>query len=131
MDSLVVRNHETRAIIRHFRDSDLDIPVWALVEVMTLGNFGAFYGCLGDEIKKEICDELGIPQTSFDSPQALNKIIFALIDLRNAIAHNGVILDVRFKMASTHNSVKNLVGIEVGVSDVTFNEVTDYTLLLL
>lgn len=131
MDSLVVRNHETRAVIRHFRDSDLDIPIWALFEVMTLGNFGAFYNCLGDEIKKEVCDELGLPQTSFNSPLALNKMIFALKDLRNAIAHNGVILDVRFKTASIHNSVKNLIGIETGVSDITFNEVTDYALLLL
>ena len=131
MDSLVVRNHETRAVIRHFRDSDLDIPIWALFEVMTLGNFGAFYGCLGDEVKREVCNELGMPQTNFNSPQTLNKVIFALKDLRNAIAHNGVILDVRFKTASIHGSVKNLIGIETEVSDITFNEVTDYALLLL
>ena len=76
-------------------------------------------------------NELGMLQTNFDSPQALNKVIFALKDLHNAIAHNGVILDVRFKTASIHGSIKNLIDIGTEVSDVTFNEVTDYALLLL
>ena len=35
------------------------------------------------------------------------------------------------KTVSIHGSVKNLIGIETEVSDITFNEVTDYALLLL
>ena len=130
VDQLIARNHETKAVIRHFRDKDLDIPIWALFEVMTLGNFGAFYSCLHDDVKRRICDDLGMPSHNFDSPTALKKAIFAFKDLRNAVAHNGVIIDVRFRTGRGHKSVGNLLKFEMGAEGVGFNEITDYSLLL-
>lgn len=131
MDNLIARNHESRAVIRHFRDGDKDIPIWALFEVMTLGNFGTFYSCLDERIKNEVCSEIGLPSRNFNSAQALNKMIFCLKDFRNAIAHNGVVFDVRFKTGDIHNSVKRIVEMDMGISRITFNEISDYALLVL
>lgn len=130
IDRLIAENHDTRAVIRHFRDKDKDIPIWALFEIMTLGNFGVFYGCLHDDVKSAICDDLHMPRGNFDSPSTLNKMIFAFKDLRNAVAHNGIILDVRFKTGRVSKAVGELLGFEMGTADISFEEITDYILLI-
>lgn len=130
MDQLIARSHDTKAVIRHFCDKGTDIPIWALFEIMTLGNFGVFYGCLHDDVKKAVCVDLRMPMGNFDSPVVLKKIIFSLKDLRNAVAHNGVILDVRFKTGQVHKSIGSLLKNEAGVAGVDFNEIADYAILL-
>ena len=116
-------------MIGHFRDADEDIPIWALFEVMTLGNFGSFYDCLDRRVKTEIVRDLGMP-VNLDSEQRLKEIIFALKDFRNAIAHNGVVLDVRFKSGSINSGVAQLIKQETGVAGVDFSDITDYVVLL-
>ena len=130
IDRLIADNHNTRAVVRHFRDKDEDVPIWALFEIMTLGNFGAFYSCLHDDVKSTICDDLHMPKGNFDPPVILKRMIFAFKDLRNAMAHNSIILDVRFKTGRIGKSVGELLKFEMGTIDVDFDEITDYVLLI-
>ena len=130
VDRLIASNHDTKAVIRHFRDQDRDVPIWALFEIMTRGNFGAFYSCLHDEVKNAICNDLHMPAGNFDSPVALKKMIYAFKDLRNAVAHNGIVLDVRFKTGRISKTVGELLKFEMGVNSIDFEEITDYILLI-
>lgn len=130
IDELIASNHDRRAVIRHFRDRDKDIPIWALFEIMMLGTFGLFYSCLHSDIKTEICENLGMPSGPLNSPSVLKKMIFAFKDLRNAVAHNGIILDVRFKTGSIHKTVSELLESEMGATGVDFGDIADYALLL-
>ena len=130
IDRLIAQNHDTKDVIKHFRDQDRDIPIWAIFEIITLGNFGSFYNCLNDKVKNAVVTDLNMPTQNFDSAKVLKKIIFALKDLRNAVAHNGIVIDVRFKTASVHRSVGELLNFEIHTSGVTFSDITDYTLLL-
>ena len=57
-------------------------------------------------------------------------MIFAFKDLRNAMAHNSIILDVRFKTGRISKSVGELLKFEMGTIDVDFDEITDYILLI-
>lgn len=63
------------------------------------------------------------------------KILSDLIDilkgLRNAIAHNGILYDCRFKDSSINNLVSNFINIKTGVTDVNFNRIVDYLVLLI
>lgn len=129
IDGLIYRNHNKRDVIRHFRDVDAGIPVWALFEIMTLGNFGAFYDCLDMRVKASIVHDVGLP-TNLDSTALLKHIIYALKDLRNAIAHNGVVLDVRFKTGRINTGLTTLMRQEMGIGKVDFSDITDYVLLL-
>lgn len=129
IDSIIFRNHKTRDVIGHFSDADRDIPIWAIFEVMTLGNFGVFYDCLDGRVKSKITRDLNLP-TSVDSEQALKSIIFALKDFRNAIAHNGVVVDVRFKDHKIANSVSRLLELDMNVKNVDFSDITDYIVLI-
>ena len=97
IDRLIASSHDTRAVVRHFRDQDRDIPIWALFEIMTLGNFGAFYSCLHDDVKYAVCGDLHMPEGNFDPPVTLKRMIFTFKDLRNAVAHNGIVLDVSLR----------------------------------
>ena len=129
IDGIIYRNHNSRDVIRHFRDADTGIPIWALFEVMTLGNFGAFYDCLDMRVKSSIVRDVGMP-TNLDSAALLKHIIYALKDLRNAIAHNGVVLDVRFKTGRINTGLTALIKQEMGIGKVDFSDITDYVLLL-
>lgn len=125
----IIYGHRGRDVIGHFRDADKDIPIWAIFEVMTLGNFGVFYDCLDKRVKTAIVRDLRMP-TNLESELRLKDIIFALKDFRNAIAHNGVIIDVRFKSGRINTGVAQLLKQETGVSRIDFTDMTDYVILL-
>ena len=125
----IIYGHKRRDVIGHFRDADKDIPIWAIFEVMTLGNFGSFYDCLDRRVKTVIVRDLGMP-TNLDSELRLKEIVFALKDFRNAIAHNGVVLDVRFQSGSINTGVSQLLKQETGVGKIDFTDITDYVVLL-
>lgn len=128
IDSIIF-DYRKRPVIGHFRDADKDTPIWAIFEVMTLGNFGAFYDCLDRRVKTAIVRDLGMP-TNLESELRLKDIIFALKDFRNAIAHNGVIVDVRFKSGSINTGMAQLLKQETGVGKIDFTDITDYVILL-
>lgn len=128
IDSMIY-SHRGRDVIGHFRDADKDIPIWAIFEVMTLGNFGAFYGCLDSRVKARVVEDLEMP-TNFESQRWLREMIFTLKDLRNAVAHNGVVLDVRFRTSPIASGVTQLLKQETGVGGVDFSDITDYVVLL-
>ncbi|WP_452040411.1 Abi family protein [Adlercreutzia rubneri] len=125
----IIYGHRGRDVIGHFRDADKDIPIWAIFEVMTLGNFGSFYDCLDRRVETVIVRDLGMP-TNLDSELRLKEIVFALKDFRNAIAHNGVVLDVRFQSGAINTGVSQLLKQETGVGKIDFTDITDYVILL-
>lgn len=129
IDSIIFYNHKSRDVIGHFRDADKDIPIWAIFEVMTLGNFGSFYECLDRRVKTAIVRDIGMP-FNLDSEQRLKDMIFTLKDFRNAIAHNGVVLDVRFQSGSINTGVAQLLKQETCVGKIDFTDITDYVILL-
>lgn len=129
VDEIICRNHKNRDVIGHFRDADRDIPIWAIFEVMTLGNFGLFYECLDRRVKHRIVQNLGMP-SNLESGQRLGDIIFVLKDLRNAVAHNGVVFDVRFRSGSINTGITQLIRQETGIGGIDFSDITDYVVLL-
>lgn len=96
---------------------------------MTLGEFGNFYGCLNKEVKQSIVDDLQMP-TNRDSAELLLSIIFLLKDLRNAIAHNAIIVDVRFKTGGVSKQIGSLLNDETDIDSVNFSDITDCVILI-
>lgn len=129
IDGLISREQERRPYFRHFRDQGRAIPIWAIFEAMTLGEFGNFYACLDRPIKAAIVRDLGMP-TSYDSEALLLAIVFLLKDLRNAIAHNAIVLHVRFKSGGASSRIGKLLKSETGVKSINFSDITDYIVLI-
>ena len=88
-----------------------------------------FYSCLDRRVKTAVVRDLQMP-TNVDSEAFLKAMVYAMKDCRNAIAHNGVVLDVRFKSGNVNGGVCQLLQSEMGVSGVDFSDITDYVLLL-
>lgn len=128
IDATIYRNRQ-KDVIKHFWMDDKDIPIWALFEIITLGNFGNFFACLDPAVKEEVTADLKMP-TNLDTARILVSIIFALKDLRNAVAHNGAVFDVRFKSGRISRDVALMLERETGASSISFDSITDYILLV-
>ena len=83
-------------IVQHFYNNNKMVPLWGIFEFLTLGEFGKFYDCLNRKIKLIICETLDIPKGINTNGALLGYMIFTMKDLRNAIAHNSPVFDVRF-----------------------------------
>lgn len=129
---------EGEPVIRHFTDQSRGVPIWALMETLTLGEFSAVYSCLTDELKDAIYERLGMPKRNRsrdaqkkDKTDLLLALLRVLASLRNGVAHNNVILDARFLIRNTPNKfVKEYLGQEFGIDPVPFSQIADCMLLV-
>ncbi|EEA89321.1 Abi family protein [Collinsella stercoris] len=129
---------EGEPVIRHFTDQSRGVPIWALMETLTLGEFSASYSCLTDELKDAIYDRLGMPgricsryAQKKDKTDLLLALLRVLASLRNSVAHNNVILDARFLIRNTPNKhVREYLGQEFGIDPVPFSQIADCMLLV-
>ena len=96
INSALVRDYQKgKDIETHFFNNDKTIPVWAIFESLTLGEFGNFFECVNQPTRVSTSRLLGLP-TNFDADgELISFIIYVLRDLRNAVAHNSVIFDTR------------------------------------
>ena len=73
------------------------MPLWALFEILTMGDFGYLLSCLTYEARDAIYKKVGIDLLTDTNRELIYKYVYAMKDLRNAIAHNEVIFDTRFR----------------------------------
>lgn len=57
-------------------------------------------------------------------------MIFTIKDLRNAIAHNNIIFDTRFKTNNVNNRLKALLEVETNIQNINFNNIDAYIILI-
>lgn len=58
------------------------------------------------------------------------KYVYALKDLRNAIAHNDVVYDTRFRKMDPSRSMKQCLILEMGLPYINFKTIGDYIILV-
>lgn len=137
------RDYKKRPVVTHFYDKNKPVPIWAVFEIISMGNFGAFLGCLETAYREDLSSSIGLPRiTNQDRDCRLPQhLVLALRGLRNAIAHNGPIYDVRFNLNNKHNSrqrqnrnVNPLVGdymeLETEIAPWHWDSIADYVLLI-
>lgn len=106
------------------------VPLWSLFEILTLGDFGFLLSCLTYDVRNDISHRLGLNLSADTKRQLVYKYIYTLKDLRNAIAHNSVIFDTRFRNIDPNRSMKRCLEIEIGLSYVNFKSIGDYIILM-
>jgi len=110
--------------------SDRGVPIWALFEVLTMGDFGYLLSCLTYDTRDAISKKLGLNLPSDTSRQLIHDYIYALKDLRNAVAHNAVIFDTRYRRISPTKAMKSCLINEIGLPYVNFKTIGDYLILV-
>ncbi len=106
------------------------VPLWALFEILTLGDFGFLLSCLTYDVRDDISRRLGLNLSADTGRQLVYKYIYTLKDLRNAIAHNSVIFDTRFRNIDPTRAMKRCLEQEIGLPYVNFKSVGDYIILM-
>lgn len=137
----IASNLNHSAIVKHFYYNDKSLPLWAIFELITLGEFGVFYEALNTDIKLKACESLKLDKSYNTTGNLLTKIIFAIKDLRNAIAHNKPIFDVRFKDGKINSVLFDYLQKEFKLpknnahyghsTEITFENIIDYFLLVI
>lgn len=128
--NVISRDYEKNNIVRHYYDKDQPMPIWAIFELLSLGEFGNFLSCLNSNVRKNISKSAGI-KSSFDNDgRLIEKIIYAIKDLRNAVAHNGIIFDTRFNTGKINSHISNYILSETEIMDVNFKTIVDYVILI-
>ncbi len=126
----ISRDYGNSNIVSHYYDKDCPVPIWAIFEIISLGEFGYFVSCLNFNIRSKISASIGI-KSGFDTDaRMVEKIVFTLKDLRNAVAHNNTVFDTRFKTGAVNSRIANYISSETGVSNITFNSIVDYVVLI-
>ena len=106
-----------------------DIPIWALVEIMMLGDFAQLLSCLTFDCREDISNKLGISLHRDTNRELVYNYLYAMKDLRNAVAHNDVIFDTRFRKMDPSSAMKSTLESEIGLPYVNFKTIGDYLIL--
>ena len=118
-------------VIKHYLHKNKPIPLWAVFEVINMGEFGFFLQCLELQHRIEISKVLDVHTTSHNQNGRIPEdIIFLLKELRNAVAHNGVVFDCRFKKTNPPSRLTSYIESETNISQIDFNNIIDYFILM-
>ena len=128
--SNISREYGKNNIIKHYYDSDRPVPIWAIFEILSLGEFGNLFKCLNQSTRKKISASIGI-NSGFDADgRLIEKMVFVIKDLRNSVAHNNTIFDTRFKSHKISAHLCNYISSETSISNVSFDTMVDYLILI-
>lgn len=129
----MIHNHcNSKPYIYHYIHNDRPVPIYAVFELFTLGNLVFFTRCMNNNLVISTLNDLDLYHNSFNqSVDILGDLIDELKGLRNAIAHNGVLYDCRFKTSNSSNRLENYFSIRSGINHVKFDKIIDYLVLVI
>jgi abortive infection bacteriophage resistance protein len=107
-----------------------EVPIWAIFEILTMGDFGYLLSCLTIDMREKISRAIGINLSSDTYRELIYKYVYALKDLRNAIAHNDVVYDTRFRKMDPSRPMKQCLKLEMGLPYMNFKTIGDYIILI-
>ncbi|MGO5066582.1 MULTISPECIES: Abi family protein [unclassified Clostridium] len=130
--SLLQSYEKENKIVTHFYNNInySDVPIWAIFEILTLGEFGMFISCLNQDTRKKISQYIGLDLSGDTNVTLIYQIIYVIKDLRNAVAHNDVVFDTRFRKSNITRPIQVCLTHEVGVKYVNFKSLADYVVLI-
>lgn len=117
-------------MVSHYYDRGDEVPIWAIFEIISLGDFAELIYCLNNDVRISVQEDLGLKTGSDTGNQLLSNIVFTLKSLRNAVAHNNVVFDTRFKDREPNKNVLAWIHMELNISDINFKDIVDYVILI-
>ncbi len=123
--------HRDSQMVRHFYDRGRDVPVWGVSEIIYLSDLASYFSCLDFSMREQILREMDMLDVSLDTDRnLLTNILYTLKALRNAISHNNVVFDTRFKDRKVNPVVRKWAEKESGIKNITLYSLIDYIIIL-
>lgn len=117
-------------IVCHFYSTDRPVPIWGIFEIITLGIFADLIRSLEYSTRAKIREEFKIAKFYDTNAKFPEKIIYMIKSLRNSIAHNDAIFDIRFGDMKPSNDFCLFLEKETNCSNINFNTIVDYVILI-
>ena len=117
-------------IVSHFYSKDKHIPIWGIFEIITLGTFADLIKSLEPKTRIRIDKEMRINISYDTNAKFPERIMYLIKALRNSVAHNDVVFDVRFKDSNINSSLCKYIEDEINCTNVNFKTITDYILII-
>ena len=95
-----------------------------------IGRMGVYVDCPDPNSRKKVSKSVGIKVAYDRDGKLLPLIVYALKDLRNAVAHNNTIFDARFKTGKVSLRIAKCISVETGINNITFESIVDYVILI-
>lgn len=118
-------------MVRHFYNRGEDAPLWVVFEILYLSELANFFECLNESVREHILKQLDMFDISIDTNRGLlSTILYTLKALRNAVAHNGIIFDTRFKDRNINNALKKWAEKITGIQNISLYSLIDYIIII-
>lgn len=128
---LTAYSHNNQKIVHFYNNPNYsEVPVWAVFEILMLGDFGTLVSCLDIQIREEISKDLEINLSADTNREVIYKLIYIIKDLRNAVAHNEVAFDARFRRTEISKPVKICLENDLAFPYINFKSIVDYIALI-
>lgn len=117
--------------ITHFIESTtLELPIWPVFELLTLGEVQKIIQYSILPVRNAVSNVFGIGVAIDSKRNYLGKMINQLRFLRNAVAHNDVVFDNRFKHNDAPNNIYRIFQSFGGLSSFQCDNIFDYFVIL-
>ena len=105
-------------------------PIWAIFEIIMMGDFGELLEALVYDMRDRISKRLGLNLSGDTNRELIYKYVYRIKGLRNAVAHNGVVYDARFENAKVSPAEEICLTSEFSLPYAKFNDIIDYVILI-
>lgn len=130
INSSVSSAYGKNSISTHFYNEGRYVPLWGVFEILMFGEFAQLISTLEDKTKVLIMNDMGIKSTYDINGKLSYQILYMIKALRNSIAHNNVIYDLRFTDARIDSTIPKLLSYETNIQNIKFDSIFDYIILL-
>lgn len=144
LHSKIHQNYGEHPVITHYINKNGNVPLWAVFEVLSMGDFGHLIASLKPSLQNRIAAKLGINAPNQPNGKIFVDYIFLLKDVRNTIAHNGVLYDGRTfqidnkrpnnkgksKNKTTSNRMIRFLENETKIKSLNFKVIEDILILM-
>lgn len=89
-----LRHDSDYAYIRHYMAKYNYVPLWVLLNVLTIGQLSKIYSCQKGRVKIQVCQDFGPIKIN-----EMGKMLAVMTKFRNVCAHNDRLFDFRTKDA--------------------------------
>ncbi len=116
LSNIIDRKSKTKTI-GHYLDRHEGVPLWVLVNYLTIGNINYLYQCLTDPVRNQIAKDFA---TSYQrgygvaihiTPEMVNDIIKTTNFFRNVCAHEERLYNFRLHSPSRNANIASALGI--------------------
>lgn len=118
-------------MVRHFYNRGEDAPLWVVFEILYLSDLASFFECLNTTSRETILRKLDMLDVSIDTNrELLSSMLYTVKALRNAVAHNNIIFDTRFKDRKISPVLRKWTEKETNIQNITLYSLIDYIIMI-